>query len=92
MTKVAFIAHTFVYEKTRINIFHADAGDIVPRHKHTSGHALFCAAGSFVIRKDNKELTVNKYTQPINVIANEWHEIEVLEDGTVFCNAFPEKY
>jgi hypothetical protein len=30
----------------------------------------------------------NKNTQPLNLLAGEWHEIEALEDGTVFVNVF----
>jgi hypothetical protein len=33
---------------------------------------------------------MDKLTQPVNLKANEWHEIEALEDGTVFCNVFAE--
>lgn len=33
---------------------------------------------------------ITKYSQPLNLIANEWHEIEALEDGTVFVNVFSE--
>jgi len=35
-------------------------------------------------------MIVTKETQPINLTANEWHEIEALEDNTVFCNMFSE--
>jgi len=31
-----------------------------------------------------------KYSQPLNLPANEWHEIEALEDETVFVNIFAE--
>jgi hypothetical protein len=33
---------------------------------------------------------MTKESQPITLKANEWHEIEALEDGTVFCNVFAE--
>jgi len=33
---------------------------------------------------------IDKYTQPIELVANEWHEIEALEDDTVFVNIFAE--
>ena len=73
-------------------IYHVDKGQGLPKHDHTYSHATFCMSGSCVVRKENKEVVVNKYTQPINLVANEWHEIETLEDGTVFCNVFSEKY
>jgi hypothetical protein len=43
-----------------------------------------------VIRKEGIEKVIDKYTQPINLKANEWHEIEALEDETVFVNVFAE--
>ena len=33
---------------------------------------------------------MNKDTQPVDLPANEWHEIEALEDGTVFVNIVAE--
>ena len=35
---------------------------------------------------------MNKHTQPINLVAYEWHEIEACEDNTVFCNVFAEEF
>ena len=83
---------TFVYEGARMNIFHANKGEGLPKHDHIYSHATFCMSGSCVIRKEGKEVIVDKNTQPINLIANEWHEIEALEDGTVFCNVFSEAH
>jgi hypothetical protein len=33
---------------------------------------------------------MTKDTQPVNLVAGKWHEIEALEDGTVFVNVFAE--
>ena len=49
-----------------------------------------CHAGSCIIRKEGRELVMTKDTQPVNLVAGEWHEIEALEDGTVFVNVFAE--
>lgn len=92
MTVRVLPAHTFTYEGAIMNIYHADKGEGLPQHEHTYNHATFCMSGCCVIRKEGKEVTVDKYTQPINLVAYEWHEIEALEDGTVFCNVFSEKY
>ena len=81
---------SFSYEGARTNIYHADKGQGLPKHDHIYSHATFCMSGSCVIRKEGKEVIVDKNTQPINLIANEWHEIEALEDGTVFVNIFAE--
>lgn len=42
------------------------------------------------MRKEGRELVMDKNTQPVNLVAAEWHEIEALEDGTVFVNVFAE--
>jgi len=83
-------AHSFVYDGTRMNIFHANKGDGLPKHEHSFSHATFCMSGSCYIRKANKEILADKHTTPINLVANEWHEIEAAEDNTVFCNVFSE--
>ena len=83
-------AHTFAYDGARINIFHANKGEGLPRHSHAYAHATFCTSGSCYIRKEGKEVLVTKETQPINLVENEWHEIEALEDNTVFVNVFAE--
>lgn len=43
-----------------------------------------------MIRKEGIEKVIDKTTQPISLRAAEWHEIEALEDGTVFINVFAE--
>jgi len=90
MTVAITLAHSFTYDGAVMNIYHADKGQGLPRHEHIYAHATFCAAGSCVVRKDGKELVMTKATQPVNLVANEWHEIEALENGTVFVNVFAE--
>jgi hypothetical protein len=36
------------------------------------------------------ELIINKNTQPVNLQGSNWHEIEALENNTVFVNVFGE--
>jgi len=81
-------AHSFTYDGARLNVYHANKGEGLPRHEHTFAHATMCCAGSCVVRKEGKELVMDKLTQPVNLVGNEWHEIEALEDGTVFVNVF----
>jgi len=82
--------HSFTYDGAQINVFHANRGEGLPRHDHIYAHATFCASGSCYIRKEGKEVLVDKNTQPINLVENEWHEIEAAEDNTVFVNVFAE--
>ena len=82
--------HNFTYDGAQINVFHANKGEGLPRHDHIYAHATFCTSGSCYIRKEGKEVLVDKNTQPINLVAGEWHEIEAAEDNTVFINVFAE--
>lgn len=75
---------------TTLNVYHPNKGEGLPRHEHVYSHLTMCHAGSIIVRKEGKELVVTKDTQPVNLVANEWHEIEALEDGTVFVNIFKE--
>ena len=75
---------------TTINVYHANKGQGLPKHEHAFSHLTMCHAGSCLVTKENKSLTMTKNTQPVNLTANEWHEIEALEDGTVFVNVFAE--
>jgi quercetin dioxygenase-like cupin family protein len=73
-----------------INVHHANIGEGLPKHEHVYSHLTICAAGSIVVRKEGIEHVMTKDSRPVNLKANEWHEIEALEDGTVFINVFAE--
>lgn len=75
---------------TTLGVYHPDKGQGLPRHEHIYSHMTMCHAGSILVRKKGKQLVMTKDTQPVNLVANEWHEIEALEDGTVFVNVFAE--
>ena len=83
-------AHTFNYGGARINIYHADKGTGLPSHTHDYSHATFCTAGSCIVRTPKATATINKDSQPLNLIGTDWHEIEAAEDGTIFVNVFAE--
>lgn len=88
MTLVIQPKYSFNYDGASINIFHANKGEGLPKHEHTYAHATMCHAGSCIVRKENKEFVINKEHIPVNLKENEWHEIEALEDNTVFVNIF----
>lgn len=80
--------HTFSVGANVNAVYHASAGDGLPRHEHTHPHATVCHAGSIVVRKEGKEVVLTKASRPVLLPANEWHEIEALADDTVFENVF----
>lgn len=82
--------HNFTYDGAVLNIFHANKGEGIPQHSHAYAHATCCHAGSVAVRNARRELIMTKDTQPVNLTAGEWHEIEALEDDTVFVNVFAE--
>lgn len=90
MVQVIAPTHQVFYDGAVMSIFHANKGEGLARHEHCYAHLTVCHSGSCVIRKEGIEKVINKNTQPINLKAAEWHEIEALEDGTVFVNVFSE--
>lgn len=83
-------SHSFVFDGAMVNVYHANKGQGLPRHDHIYSHATVCHAGRCVIRKEKVCVEIDKHTQPIVLKENEWHEIEAIEDDTVFCNIFSE--
>lgn len=90
MTIPVMPTYQVTYDGANINVYHANKGEGIPSHTHVYAHLTMCHAGSCVVRKEGIEKVVDKNTQPINLKAAEWHEIEALEDGTVFVNVFAE--
>lgn len=90
MIETVFPVHSVTYDGATMQVYHANTGQGLPRHSHAHSHLTMCHAGSCAVRKQGKELIMTKLTQPVNLLADGWHEIEALEDGTVFVNVFAE--
>jgi quercetin dioxygenase-like cupin family protein len=82
--------HSLVYAGANIIVFNADKGEGLPSHSHYYSHAIMCNAGSCLVSLEGRSYTMTKDSQPLNLPAGEWHEIEALEDGTVFINVYAE--
>jgi hypothetical protein len=87
-----FPAHSFVYDGIKVNVYHANSEEGLPRHNHEYTHATVCHAGKLKVTKDNIKLVMTKETQPVLLKAGEWHELEAIEDGTVWANIFAEEF
>jgi hypothetical protein len=87
--------HSFSYEGVVVNVYHANKGEGLSRHGHTFNHAIICHNGSCAVRVwgpvNTLEQIFTKETGGANLLTGEQHEIEALEDGTVFVNIFNEK-
>lgn len=82
--------HEITYDGCKMRVYHANKGEGLPKHEHLYSHLTMCHAGSIIVRKEGKEYIFTKDSQPVDLVANEWHEIEANEDGTVFVNVFSE--
>ena len=82
--------HNVTCDGVAIYKYHPNIGEGLPRHEHTYAHLTICCAGKLAVRKEGLEIFLTKDSQPVNLVANEWHELEAVEDGTVFLNVFSE--
>lgn len=90
MTTLIAPKHSFIYDGAQLNIYHANIGEGLPKHEHLYSHATMCHSGCCKVSLEGRHHIITKDSQPLNLLANEWHEIEALEDGTVFVNVFAE--
>jgi quercetin dioxygenase-like cupin family protein len=87
----ALLKHTFTYNGVKLNVYHANKNEGLPMHGHAYSHATVCNSGSCLVTlKNGKSLIMTKETQPVNLLAGIEHEIEALENDTVFVNVFAE--
>jgi quercetin dioxygenase-like cupin family protein len=90
MVQSAPLKHSFTYNGARINVYHASKGFGISKHSHGYSHATICHNGSCIIKIEGKEKIIDKHSGAFNLPPNIWHEIEALEDDTVFVNVFAE--
>jgi quercetin dioxygenase-like cupin family protein len=82
--------HKMSYGGAEVQVYHANKGEGIPTHAHAYSHATICMAGSCKYTQNGKSIVADKNTQPVELVAGGLHEIETLEDGTVFVNIFAE--
>jgi quercetin dioxygenase-like cupin family protein len=68
----------------RVDMYKANKGYGMPLHSHSEKHSVLCKEGSCIIKINNKENIINKNSGIIDLPANNPHEIEAVEDNTVF--------
>lgn len=86
--RVVIPKFSVAFDGVQVNTFHANAGEGLPRHEHEYAHLTACCAGAVEVRKENISVVLTKESRPVILSAAEWHEIEAVEDGTVFVNTF----
>jgi quercetin dioxygenase-like cupin family protein len=82
------VARSFTYLGVQVNEYRGDIGSGLPRHEHPHSHLTLCLKGKCLVRKEGREFTLEPSSQPCELRGNEWHEIEAVEDGTIFQNIF----
>lgn len=86
MTKQVPPKFMFTIKDVTTVVYHAGKGEGLPKHEHNYDHSTMCVSGSCIVRKENKSITLTKDSKPLWLTAPDWHEIEALEDGTIFIN------
>jgi len=87
--QAAKLFFSYLYNKTNNAIYKANVGEGLPRHEHIFAHTTVCIQGKIIVRKENKEIIISERENPLLLTENEWHEIEAIEDNTIFINQFP---
>jgi quercetin dioxygenase-like cupin family protein len=82
--------HSFKYAGAQVNVYHVNKNEGLPKHNHAYSHAVLCNSGSCLVSLEGRNYTINKNSKPLNLPAGEWHEIEALENETVFLTVFAE--
>ncbi len=82
----------FTYGGAVIGVFYANKGEGLPMHSHFYSHSVSCMNGSCKITQGDKTVVMTKDSTPINLLAGFNHEIEALENGTIFMNVFSEQH
>jgi quercetin dioxygenase-like cupin family protein len=90
MVTVIGAKHSFTYDGAQLNVYHANKGEGLEKHSHVYAHAIMCNAGNCLVSLEGRSYIMTKDSQPLDLPAGEWHEIEALENGTVFVNVFSE--
>lgn len=78
----------FQFGKNAHSVYRCAIGEGLLRHEHDYAHATVCHAGKIVVRKEGIQREFTPESGAVVLKANEWHEIEALEDGTIFENIF----
>lgn len=78
----------FTYGNVTVVTYHANKGEGLPAHEHTFKHITQCHAGRIFVTKQSGNWQFDKTSKAVLLKENEWHEIEAIEDGTVFVNIF----
>jgi len=78
--------YSFQYGGIMFNYYSGNKGQGLPKHEHTFSHLTVVTAGKTCLRKENVYRELLPGEPPLSLKENEWHEIEILEDNTVFIN------
>tara|TARA_R110000868_G_scaffold51826_1_gene163964 strand:+ start:55 stop:330 length:276 start_codon:yes stop_codon:yes gene_type:complete len=80
------IKHSFTLNGVQVVVMHAQAGEGIPMHEHPNAHMTMCHAGKLAVRKEGVYVELSKDSTPVLLSENSPHELEALEDGTIFVN------
>lgn len=80
--------YNFIWDKVVFMVYHANMGEGHEKHHHPYAHGIVCFAGKIKVTKQNLSVELTSDNEAIRLAEDEWHEIEALEDNTIFVNIF----
>jgi quercetin dioxygenase-like cupin family protein len=80
------------YNKTEVKVYYANKGEGILKHIHNNDHLTMCCVGKILVRLEDREFILTKSDNPFILPKDIFHEIEAIEDGTIFMNMMPQEY
>lgn len=88
-TKQAMPRFMFTVDSCSIHTFHIEkCGEGHPKHEHEYDHVTQVHSGRLLVTTPRGSFIMTKDTKPIVFPSKEWHELEAMDDNTIFCNIF----
>jgi hypothetical protein len=81
MTIKINLKHSFVYDGIKLNVYHANKGEGLPKHEHIYSHATICHSGSCKVSLEGRNYIIDKNHKPLNLLAGEM--IKTIQDELV---------
>jgi len=86
MTIPIYPQQLFIYKGLQVSRFLLNKGEGLPKHQHVFNHLTMCISGSCMVRKENVEIVLCSKDAAVDLPADQWHEIEALENNTIIIN------
>jgi len=81
-------AHQMNVNGVLVQSFYVNNGEGVNNHEHDYSHVTLCHSGKIRITNSYVQVDMDSNTPAILIKGDEWHQIEALENNTIFISVF----